>query len=625
MIPILSNLVNPFFGSVISDPWKPAEGDVPEIHAKAFLGCVQAGEYVQKTGKSTSIIIHGEAGSGKTHLMARLRSTLDPIPAVFISIPLQTGPHLLWRHIRRCLVDDLLRPATANQNQFAKIIAHRLEEDPTHFEGWLYQVRMDHDLFTVLNHFLNNRFRRETRAWLRGDSMTEADLDKINLPIGDDQEEEPEDKSRRVVLGLCRLFGPAVCLIVCFDQVEALQSRAGERTGLGAFGKIVQALHDGTDNLLIISCMQSSYLDLLYDAVDKADQDRLASYGKLALLPLTSDQALVLIANRLDGVPELAHLRQGQSRLWPLNESDIHRFYELQTLPTVVARQIIAYCVNLFEAAKGRPVEPIGPASEILDQLWQARLEIWAAKNTVEDSDPILQYGLPALMELRGDSWQENQERSLKDIDFIFSNSQGSRIEISLCNHQNMTSLAARLKRLSEGLERGDFRKLVLMRDPRRPIPPTAKKTNETLEGLKQRGVRLIHPPLEVLAALDALRGLLAESKAGDLSYRGRGIEHPSLRKWLDENMPAALQEFMEDLTAAEEDPFPDEALLVLLEEQPLWDLKEAAHRIQSTPAALEAWVRKHPRLVGLLNGPPALLFQIVPEGLTGEFSEVLG
>lgn len=625
MIKNLSNLANPFFGSVISDPWKPAEGDVPEIHAKAFLGCVQGREYVQKAGQSTSIIIHGEAGSGKTHLMARLRAALDRIPAVFISIPLQTGPHLLWRHIRRCLVDDLLRPATTNQNQFSKIIAHRLEGDPTPFEGWLSQVRMDHDLFTVLGHFLNNRFRRETRAWLRGDSMTEAELSQISLPIGDDEEEEPEDKSRRVVLGLCRLFGPAVCLIVCFDQVEALQIRAGERTGLGTFGKIVQALHDGTDNLLIITCLQSSYLDFLYDAVDKADQDRLASYGKLALLPLTSDQALALITNRLDGVPELAHLRKGQSRLWPLNESDIHRFYEQQLLPTVVARQIIAYCVTLFEAARGRPVEPMGTASEILEQLWQTRLETWDVKNTAEESDPILQYGLPALMELRGDGWQENQERPLKDIDFIFSNSQGSRIEISLCNHQNMTSLAARLKRLSEGLERGDFRKLVLMRDPRRPISPAAKKTNETLEGLKQRGVRLIHPPLEVLAALDALRGLLAEAKAGDLSYRGRTIEPPTLGKWLDENIPATLQEFFEDLTAAEEDPFPDQALMALLDEQPLWELEEAAHRIQSTPAALEVWVRKHPRLVGWLNGPPALLFQIVPEGLAGEFWEVPG
>ncbi|MBA4394294.1 MAG: hypothetical protein C0407_12155, partial [Desulfobacca sp.] len=325
---IASIMLNPFLGAVVADPWKPAQVDVSEIHAEAFQECCQAISYVQKTHQSASIIIHGEAGSGKTHLMARLRFFLSNAPAVFISIPLQTAPHMLWRHLRRCLIDDLLRPGDHNRNQFKKIAALRLRNNTLDLEGWLSQVQMDHDLFGVLSHFFSNEYRRETRAWLRGDSLSETDLTRLNLSTTGEDEEDQEDKSRRVVLSLCNFFGSAICLVFCFDQVEALQNRPEEKTGLFAFGKMVRAVHDGTDNALLISCMQSSFIDPLYDSVDKADKARLNSIGKRTLQPLTYDQALVLILARLEAVSDLARFRQGHSRLWPLDEKEIKKFFK---------------------------------------------------------------------------------------------------------------------------------------------------------------------------------------------------------------------------------------------------------------------------------------------------------
>jgi hypothetical protein len=179
-----------------------------------------------------------------------------------------------------------------------------------------------------------------------------------------------------------------------------------------------------------------------------------------------------------------------------------------------------------------------------------------------------------------------------------------------------MTSLAFQLKRLAEGLKKGWYQNLVLIRDPRLPIRITAKKTNEYLAELKKQGARMLHPPVEVLAALDALRSLLAEAKAGDLASQGQTIGPDSLQKWLEENMPSALRDFMEDLSARtpDEDDFPLEALLALLEEQPLILLTAAAKQIEHPPLFLEAWVRRNPGLVGLLTGPPAILFGIVPD-----------
>jgi len=617
-----SNIFNPFLGSVVTNPWKPAKVDVPEIHAEAFERCRQAIKYVQKAHQSTSIIIHGAAGSGKTHLMARLLLYLEGLPSVFISVPLKTSHNMLWRHLRRCLVDDLLRPVDNDQTQFNKIVALRLRSNIPHFESWLSQVQMDHDLYCILSHLLNNEYRRETRAWLRGDSMSETDLTKLNLPAPAEDEEDSEDKSRRVILSLCKLFGQDICLIFCFDQVEALQNRPGEKTGFFAFGKMVGALHDGTENALLISCLQSSFLDPLLDSVDKADQDRLTSCGKFSLDPLNYDQAISLISARLDAVSDLAKPRQGRPRLWPLKESDIKVFFEDRPTETIVAREVIAKCEQLFETAKGKTIgRPIN-TSDFLEECWQQNLEKAAVKNNPEDSDQIIQHGLPGLLGLKDDSWQEKQNSTLKDIDLIFSQPKGDQIEISLCNQQNMTSLASRLKRLLEGLKKGKFQKLILMRDPRWPIKSTAKKTNEYLAELKKLGVRMIHPPVEVLAAVDALRALLSETKAGDLAHRGQTIEPDTLRKWLAENISPALQDFIEDLATPGEDGFPVEALLGLLEEHPLLKLTEVAAQIEQPPQSLEDWVRKHPGLVGFLNGPPALLFQIVPDSFPSDFSE---
>ena len=69
----LSGIPNPFRNAIVSDPWRTATTDVPEIHAKVFLTCCSELETVRSQEHSSSVLIHGEPGSGKTHLLSRLR------------------------------------------------------------------------------------------------------------------------------------------------------------------------------------------------------------------------------------------------------------------------------------------------------------------------------------------------------------------------------------------------------------------------------------------------------------------------------------------------------------------------------------------------------------------------
>lgn len=97
----LATIPNPFRSSIVSDPWKSLEADVPTIHQKAFIRCCEAIARMRAKHETTGVLVHGEAGSGKTHLLARLHAHIaqeakDDGPgaleeAIFISAQLQTS------------------------------------------------------------------------------------------------------------------------------------------------------------------------------------------------------------------------------------------------------------------------------------------------------------------------------------------------------------------------------------------------------------------------------------------------------------------------------------------------------------------------------------------------------
>src|SRR5262249_16735503 len=128
-----AELPNPFEGTVVPDAWSPAVADVASIHQGPFEHCLRALESVSR-GKADSILIFGPAGSGKTHLLARLQghlvATANAAPdgalrGVFVSVKLQTHAALLWQLVRRRLASDLLRKQQGI-TQLQRLIAHQL-------------------------------------------------------------------------------------------------------------------------------------------------------------------------------------------------------------------------------------------------------------------------------------------------------------------------------------------------------------------------------------------------------------------------------------------------------------------------------------------------------------------
>lgn len=605
---MLSAIRNPFLTQVVPDPWSRAEADVPQIHQQVFELCHDLVEEVSHGAGSTCLLIYGEAGSGKTHLLSRLRTHLEKhSEAVFISVRLQTVAPRIWRHIRRALASDLLRETAPGVTRLDGLL-DRI--GPT--DALSQKLGLSYGLFTVLTHFRENRYRSQCAAWLQGEPLPDAIVQKLGLAGEETEEFSLEDQANQIVLHLCRMAAP-LPVVFCFDQVEALETVPGDLTGLHAFGKAVVDLHAELTNLAAISSMQSSFALRLEEKLDRYIFDRL-SLHRAEMHPLGWKQGQEVLKRRLDGDAKLAQLRveQAAEPFWPLPEASLKALFGSSDLCT--ARRLIHSAAEQFEAARGSVHPDRRTPQEFLADEFAARRER-ALENPPSDTEELLLTALPILLEFLGE----------RAPSFAFSGSKtepaGREGTVQILNQPHPAAVVNRLKKIEKDWDPIADPPLILVRDSRRTISPGAKKTHEILERLQAGGAQLIQPSPEVLATLEALRSLHADAQSGNLVHRGEAIATQALKEWFAANLPPVLEDFLEDLKPKAGKVRFVSDLLDFLEVHSIVKLEEAAQAVRVQPELLADYARHHPVQLGYMAGPPAVLFRAVP-GRAGDSGE---
>jgi hypothetical protein len=690
--------MNPFRETILADPWRNSAATVPEIQADVFDHCLRGIDHVRANRRSAGIVIHGAAGSGKTHLISRLRSHLtlkaptatDRAENLFVWVRLQASPRMIWRHLRRTLVEDWFRPVPGARSQFERILFHRLaavrvasgdlepwyefmrDEHPADLERHLEQVAdqldLDRNTTVAFKHLAFERHRRDLRAWLGGDSLPEEALGRLGLSQDEGTDEEREHEASRVVLMLCKLAGDDLPILLSLDQVEALKTTPSDRDGLFAFGQVVSRLHDETTNLLIVSSVQSTFLTEMKDASRGADYDRMTSLGARSLATLTRSQAESLIAARLgaandngndndSGRAVLEQLRPSSaSRIWPLDEADWRAMAERGD---ATPRRLLATCAERFDAAVARrahadskgdarsdalrdtgretrgtlddgrslPSPEMPETSHVptvpafLGDEFNSRVEQALAINRPEQTEAIARHGLPLLLNVIAPGTVAAPDDRLRDVAFVVDGPLG-RTGVSVCTQPNMNSLGAQLKRLKQQFATKHISRLILIRETRVPISPGATKTMQSLQELERDGAIVALPSPQALAALDALRALLSDAKSGDLAHAGEGIAPRTVEEWLRVNLTEELLALGELISgsaphatghtpASPHTQLELEELSALLNERPLLPLDEAAEFLKRPAATIASLAGQHPDRIGLLTGPPAVLFRV--------------
>jgi hypothetical protein len=392
-----------------------------------------------------------------------------------------------------------------------------------------------------------------------------------------------------------------------------LQTSPEDREGLYAFGKMVSTLRDKTRNTLLISCVQTAFLDELDHIIRGADMDRLAEKEGL-LRPLSHEQAERLVVARVDASPVLADMRRSQqaNRVWPLKPSRLAEF--LQATPACTPRQLLSFCDDEFEKWSRGQARPVATLEEFLAVQYQLELDEALPRNQAEATDAILAHGLPLVLQVLGRG-RQIIDPDLKYLDVILETPAG-RCHIGFCN-QAGNQFTGKLFKLRELVEQGRLSYLVLIRDGRLPISRYAKKAQEHLDALAQRDVPLLRPAARELAALEAFSSLLSDAKAGDLAKHGEAITAEEAERWFAGHLPEVLQALVEALfptrRAGARDQLYDE-LLEFVQAHRVVPLSEAAEQLRRSEADIAACVSRYSERFRLLEGPPPVIFEATVE-----------
>jgi hypothetical protein len=111
-------------------------------------------------------------------------------------------------------------------------------------------------------------------------------------------------------------------------------------------------------------------------------------------------------------------------------------------------------------------------------------------------------------------------------------------VDVTICNERNMTSLAARFRKLLRSRPAADTVQgldtpPLIIRHAALEISSGARKTREYLGQLERLGCRFVRPDADALAELEAVRGLMSDARSGDLSCRGETIDPVQVERFL--------------------------------------------------------------------------------------------
>jgi hypothetical protein len=603
---------NPFTNMAVGSPWAELPADVASINNEAFQLLRRDFRQVCLGSDPISVMVTGEPGSGKTHLLSRFKRHLEAQAEGgkpwYVYVRCNTSARTLWRHLRLSLATDLLHVGSDGRS--------RLEE----------LVREQKDLLRHLNHLgvhralenlVSGRNTLAATAWLRGEPLADADLAALGIGVErDDEERSRETEAKHIVGALLQLLSPAP-VVICFDQVEALETYRGEMDGYHTLGQMVAELVNGKHGrLLLISCIVSDYEGNLEKLPNKADRDRWLQ-DKATLKPIEWESAVELIKARLDSAPALATLRSrhGDDPLWPLEKGPLLELFA-QT-GRCLPRTLIQGCKIEF----ARQMGDIGPGpvnpEDFLQQEYgrfvtQARLE-WRKSG----GETVLQDGLPWLLQNSG-STVLDQSNTAAYANMAYRCSSGE-LALVFCYSSGNSYTNALRKTMRYWTGKPDLK---ILSDPTIQPKPGSRGA-QYLQELKTRGAVQLHPLPEALAALRAIRNLTATARAGELNLDGKVITEDEATKWALANLPRQLETLREELTVKTADPPDPEdghraGLLALLNRQKVVEAQAAARELSLSAEEVASCARRYPMHFGLLEGPPLVLFEAV-EGSEAE------
>jgi hypothetical protein len=403
---------NPFEQDRISDP-SEADVDVTTIHDKEYRELVEFAERSKRERRGVGVVLWGEAGIGKSHLLARFsRWAEEDRRACYVFLHnIHVHAERLPRYILKSVVSRL---TSGRRHEFRRTRLYglmyrvmneairRYSDDPqvhrsqyewlTYFEKLLNdhlrqgRRRRDPDdatIYRVLFEFFvsamlaaHGRDNEHTAAaairWLSGEPLDEAETVRLGLKTEQGQSLAVLQDNRQVervliaLMELCRLDDQS--FIVVFDQVENLDSDE-----ISALSRFCHSLLDHATNLLVVT--SGVELELIeykkQGFIPSSSWDRIAQHEVMLYL-ISPVQARQLLEARIEKffesfmtLPEVKE-RLTTDTLFPLGQEWLAE--QIDNAIAVKPRHVISWARKRWR----------DQANRLREQGGEAWLEEWA-------------------------------------------------------------------------------------------------------------------------------------------------------------------------------------------------------------------------------------------------------
>jgi type II secretory pathway predicted ATPase ExeA len=361
---------NPFTDNRVNGPSADLV-DVGTIHQQQFEQVVGLVREALQEQRGLGAVLWGEAGIGKSHLLARLARWADADKnACFVYLHnLQASPANLPRSLLRAVVRILTQGKAselADTTLFRltnRLVAEAMHAEPGRAYSWevaeaAYRrlmdrlgseepsraAQVDRTTYEVFYRFYRSAYlarqgqEDETTArlalrWLCGDSLDAQEARQLGLPAGQDVWLALEDNQqiKQVLTALTRLtLSRKQVLLLCFDQVDNLDVEQA-----AALARFLEAVIDSAYSLLVVVAgVQATLFQWRGQRViQDSAWDRLAQF-EIALQRINTAQAKDLVAARLQrylgAYTQLDPIRQRlqEDPLFPLGRRWVEEFLD---------------------------------------------------------------------------------------------------------------------------------------------------------------------------------------------------------------------------------------------------------------------------------------------------------
>ncbi len=279
----------------------------------------RAGAREDLTLTSSSLLLLGPAGAGKTHLFTRLRRSAGR-RAVFIHTRPQIGVEPGPRFVLRSIVESLKQPIAGDEQRQIDLVAGAVlaaHEGDRRFplakveearglsaderRALLDRVvgRVEDRFSGVLSGFLfrllevpfaDRQDRRALLTWLSGGEPSVVDLERLGAPgpLAD-----IDLMSALATLGIAAAYGAPVVLV--FDQLENLAEEEGKTSRIHAHARLVSDLRDTVRGLTIVQmALDAEWMTRIHPALHASDRDRLEETVLRLALPTPGERRELL-------------------------------------------------------------------------------------------------------------------------------------------------------------------------------------------------------------------------------------------------------------------------------------------------------------------------------------------